>query len=69
MYTVQFYHAEIFFSTDWKNASFVFNNKNKEVLQIVESTLISKLPNIDLISGFYTLPDNIAQDIFLEIII
>ena len=31
-------------SIHWKNASFVFNNKNKEDLQMVESALISKLP-------------------------
>ena len=32
------------YSIDGKNASFVFDNKNKEVLQMVESVLISKLP-------------------------
>ena len=50
-------------SIDLKNASFVFNNKNREVLHMTESALISKLPKFNLSSGFYTLPDNIAQDI------
>ena len=54
-------------SIDWKNASFVFNNKNKEVLQMVESALISKMPNFNLASGFYSLPDNITQDILSEL--
>ena len=51
---------------EWKNALFVFNNKNK-FLQMVESALISKLPNFNLSSGFYSLPDNIAQDIVSEL--
>ena len=55
-------------SIDWKNALFVFNNKNKEGLQMVESALISKLLNFNLSSGFYSLPDNVAQDIVLELI-
>ena len=54
-------------SIDWKNASYVFNNKNKEVLQMVESALISKMPNFNLASGFYSLPDNITQDILSEL--
>ena len=33
---------------------------------MVESALISKLPNYNLSSGIYSLPDNIAQDIFPE---
>ena len=53
-------------SIDWKNASFVFNNKNREVLQMVESTLISKISNFNLSSGSYCLHGNIAQDIVLE---
>ena len=48
---------------DWKNASFVFNNKNKKFFQIVESALTSKLLILNLASGFYNLPDNIVQDI------
>ena len=51
---------------DWKNALFVFNNRNKEVLQIVEAALISKLPNFNLSSCFYNLTDNIAQDLISE---
>ena len=47
-------------SIDWKNASFVFNNKNKEVLYMVESALFSKLPKFNLSSGFYSLPNNFA---------
>ena len=54
-------------SIDWKNASFVFNNKNKEVVQMVESTLISKMPIFNLSSGFYSLPDNIMQVILSEL--
>ena len=54
-------------SIDWKNASFVFNNKNKKFLQTVESALISKLPHFNLSSGFYSLPDDIAQDIISEL--
>ena len=37
--------------------------KNKVVLPMVESALISKLSNFNLSSGFYSLPVNIAQDI------
>ena len=54
-------------SIDWENASFVFNNKNKDVLQMVESALISRLPNFNLAAGFYSLPNNIAQDIVSEL--
>ena len=54
-------------SIDWKNASFVFNNKDKKVLQMVESALILKLPNFNLSSGFYSFSDNIAQDIISEL--
>ena len=43
-------------SIDWKNALFVFNDKNIEVLQIVETALISILANFILSSGFYRLP-------------
>ena len=54
-------------SIDGKNASyFVFNNKHEEVLQMVESAFISKRPNFNLSSVYYTLPDNIAQDIISE---
>ena len=38
-----------------------FNNKIKE------SALISKMPNFNLSSGFYSLPDNIAQDIISDL--
>ena len=41
--------------------------KNKEVLQIVESAPISKLPKFNLSSGFYSLPSNIAQNILSEL--
>ena len=47
--------------------SFILNNKNKEVLHMVESVLISKLPNFNLSSAFYTLPDNIARDDIYEL--
>ena len=40
---------------------------SEEVFQIFESALISKLPNFNLSSGFYTLPDKIAQDIISEL--
>ena len=50
-----------------KNALFIFNNKNKEVLQIVEFVLIAELPNFNLSSGFYGLPDYIASDIVSEL--
>ena len=43
-----------------KNSSCVFYNKNK-------SALILKLLNFNLSSGFYGLPDNIAQDIVSEL--
>ena len=51
---------------DRKNTSLVFGNKDKEVLQRVESALISKLPNFNLSSDFYSLPDIIAQNIVSE---
>ena len=37
--------------------------KNKEVRHVVEFDLILKLPNFNLYlsSGFYTIPDNIAE--------
>jgi len=54
-------------SIDWKNASSVFNNKNKKVVQMVESALISKISISNLSSGFYSLPDNIMQDILSEL--
>ena len=44
----------------------VFNDKNKEVLQMVESALISKLPNFNLSSCFYSLPDNIVLELHLQ---
>ena len=50
-------------SIDWKNSSFFINNKNKEVLQMVECARILKLPNFNLSSGFYSLLDNIVHDI------
>ena len=56
-------------SIGWKNASFLFNNKNKEVFQMVESALISKLPNSNLSSCFYSLPDNIAQGIYRNFVL
>ena len=52
---------------DWKNASFVFSDKSKEVLRMVESAPTLKLPNFNLFSGFYSLSDNIAQDIVSEL--
>ena len=54
-------------SFDWENELFVLNNKNKEVLHMIESALISKLPNFNLPSGFYNLSDDIAQDIVSEL--
>ena len=51
-----------------ENASFVFNNKDKEHLQMVVFTLISKLQKIDLSSGFYTLPDISRRILFLNYI-
>ena len=54
-------------SIDWKNVLFVFNNKNKEVLQMVQSAFISKLPNFNLFSGFYGPPDSIAEDFISEL--
>ena len=50
----------------WKNASFVFNNKDEEVIQMVESALISNQLNFNFSSDLYTLPDNFAQDIISE---
>ena len=34
---------------------------------MVESALISKMPIFNLSSGFYSLPDNIMQDILSEL--
>ena len=53
-------------SIDWENASFVFNKK-KVALRMVISSLMSKLPNFNLSSGFYSLPNIIAQDIVSEL--
>ena len=50
-------------SIDWKNASYVSNNKNIDVIQIIASAFISKLPTFNFSSGFYAFVDNIAQDI------
>ena len=41
--------------------------ENTEIHKMVESALISKLPNFNLSSGFYSLPDNIAQDVISEL--
>ena len=54
-------------SIDGENASFFFNNKNEDIIQMVDFALISKLPNFNMSSGFYSLPDNITQDIVSEL--
>ena len=59
-------------SIDWKTTSLGFNNKkkmvnNKYILQMVESALLSKLPNFNLSSGSYSLPHNIVQDMVSEL--
>ena len=58
LYIVQTHVGKKKHSIDWKNALFIFNTKNKEGLQMLESTLVPKLPNFNLSSGFYSLPDN-----------
>ena len=49
-------HVEKSHSIGWKNALFVINSKNEEVFQMIESALISKLPNFNLSSGFLAFP-------------
>ena len=60
LYTILLYmvqkHIGKNHSINWKNASFVFNDKSEEVLQMVESIHISKLSNIKLSSGFIAFP-------------
>ena len=60
-------HVRKKYSIDEENASFVFNDKNKKVLQMVETAFISKIPTFNLSSGFYILADYIGQDIISEL--
>ena len=46
---------------DFRQATFIFNSKNKNLLQMVESMYISEFPNINLSSGFYTLPNPVKK--------
>ena len=46
---------------DFRNATFIFNSKHKNLLQIVESMYISEFPNFNLSSGFYTLPNPVKK--------
>ena len=48
---------------DWTNAKFLFNSKNKNILQMVESALISRCPNFNLASGFFNVTGDIATSI------
>ena len=65
LYTLYRHMLEKNHSIDEKNALFVFNDKNKVVLQNV----VVLQSRSCLTSGFYNFPDNIAHDIVSELYI
>jgi hypothetical protein len=48
---------------DWDSSSFLFKSNKKDILQMVESILITKIPNFNLSPGFYTVPENLRESI------
>ena len=56
--------SELGHEINWTASKFVFNSKDKQILQLVESSFIHFVPNFNLTSGFYTLAQDLYRTIF-----